>query len=71
MCPYVHKRFSDFDLIWCVGRPPPDMRTSMTSTRSKVKVKLRKLHCSVSISSVVLSCSSKLMVDVDSMGPDL
>ena len=29
---------SDFDLIWYAGRPRPDMRTSMTSTRSKVKV---------------------------------
>jgi len=32
------KSFSDFDLIWCVGRPRPDMRTSMTSTQCKVKV---------------------------------
>jgi len=35
----IHKKFSDFNLIWCVGRPRPDMHTSMTLTRSKVKVK--------------------------------
>ena len=55
--PYIHKVFSDFHLIWCVGRPRPDMRTSLTSTRSKVKgrvtelPKLRKVHFSRSISS--------------------
>jgi len=27
-------KFSNFDLIWCVDRPRPDMHTSMTSTRS-------------------------------------
>ena len=69
--------FSDFYLIWCVGRPRPDMRTSMTSTRSKVKVKvtellkLRKLYFSTSISFAVLAWSSKLMVGGDSMGPGL
>ena len=72
---YVHKSFSDFDLIWCVDRPQPDMRTSVTSTRSQVKVtelpRLRKLHFSRSISSAVLACRSKLMVDGDSMGPGL
>jgi len=51
------------------------MRTSVTLTRSKVKVtelpKLRKLHFSRSISSVVLEWSSKLVVDGDSMGPGL
>ena len=36
--PYVHKSFSDFYLIWFMGRPRPGMRTSVTSTRSKVKV---------------------------------
>jgi len=52
------------------------MRTSVTSTRSKVKVevtelpKLRKLHFSRSISSAVLAWSSKL-VGGDSMGPGL
>jgi len=64
---------SSYDLIWCVGRPRPDMRINMTSTRSKVKVteppKLRKLHLSRSISSAVLAWRSKLMVDGDSMGP--
>ena len=75
--PYVHKKFSDFDLIWCVGRSQPDMCTSMTSTRSKVKVevmelpKLRKLQFTRSISSDVLAWSSKLMLDDDSMGPGL
>jgi len=29
------KSFSDFDLIWFVGRRRPDMHTSVTSTRSK------------------------------------
>ena len=44
------KSFSDFDLIWCVGRRRPDMGTSVILTRSQVKVqvielmKLRKLH---------------------------
>ena len=44
------KSFSDFHIIWCVDRSRPHMRTSVTSTRSKVKVKvtelpkLRKLH---------------------------
>jgi len=61
--------FSDFHLIWCVGRPRPHMRTSVTSTRSKVKVKvtklpnLRKVHFSRSISSAISAWSSKLMVD--------
>jgi len=32
------KSSSDFDVIWCVGRPWPDMRTTVTSTRLKVKV---------------------------------
>jgi len=69
--------FSDFHLIWYVGRSRPDMRTSLTWTRSKVKVKvtelpkLRKLHFSTSISSAVLAWSSKLMVGGDSMGPAL
>ena len=69
--------FSDFHLIWCVGRPRPDVRTSVTSTRSKVKVKvtelpkLRKVHFSRSISSAILAWSSKLMVDGHSMGPGL
>jgi len=31
-----HQFFSDFDLIWCVGRTRQDMRTSVTSTRWKV-----------------------------------
>ena len=53
------------------------MHTSVTSTRSKVKVKvtellkLQKLHFSRSISSAVLAWSSKLMVGSDSMGPGL
>jgi len=71
------KTFSDFHPIWCVGRPRPDMPTRVTSTRSKVKVKvtellkLRKLHFSRSISSTVFVWSSKLMLDGDSMGPGL
>jgi len=31
------QRFSDFALIRCIGRPRLDMRTSVTSTQSKVK----------------------------------
>jgi len=78
--PYVRtstKSFSNFDLIWCVGRPQPDMRTSVTLTRSKVKVKvmelpkLRKLHFSRSIFSATLAWSSKLMLGDDSIGPGL
>jgi len=69
------KSFSDFDLIWFVGRRRPDMHTSVTSTRSKVKVtelpKLQKLHISTSVFSAVLAWSSKLMVGGDSMGPGL
>jgi len=48
------------------------MYTSVTSTRSKVKVtklpKLRKLHFSMSFSSAVFVWSSKLMVGGNSMG---
>jgi len=53
------------------------MRTSVTSTRSKVKVKvtelpkLQKLHYSTSIFSAVFEWTSKLMVNGDSMGPGL
>jgi len=35
---YVHKSFSDFDLIWCVDSPRPHMRTSMTPTRPDTSV---------------------------------
>jgi len=53
------------------------MRTSVASTRSKVKVKvtelpkLRRVHFSRSIFSAVLAWSSKLIVDGHSMGPEL
>ena len=73
----TRKFFSDFHLIWCVGRPRPHMRTSVTSTRSKVKVKvtelpkLRKVHFSRSISSAGFAWSSKLMVSGHSMIPGL
>ena len=79
MCLYIRpsvrpQSFSDFDLIWCVGGPRPDMCTSVTSTRFTVKVtelpKLRKLHFSRSISATVLALNSKLMVGGD-MGPGL
>ena len=77
--PSVHaqKVFSDFHVIWCVGRHRPHMCTSVTSTRSKVKVKvtelpkLRKVHFSKSISSAISAWSSKLMVGGHSMGPAL
>ena len=69
------KRFSDFNVIWCVGRPRPDMRTSVTSTQSKVSVtellKFQKLHFPRSISYAILAGSSKWVVDNDSMGPSL
>ena len=51
------------------------MRTNVTWTQSKVKIKvmelrkLQRLHFSRSISSAVLAWSSKLMVGGDSMGP--
>jgi len=35
------QKVSDLDIIWCVGRPQPDMRTRMTLTLSKVKVKVK------------------------------
>ena len=75
--PYVHKKFSDFHVIGCVVRPRPHMRISVTSTRSKVKVKvtelpnLRKVHFSRSISFAIFAWSSKLMVGGHSMGPGL
>jgi len=53
------------------------MHASMTSTRSKVKVKvmelvkLRKSHFSRSISYAIFAWSSKVTVDSDSMGPVL
>jgi len=67
------KSFYNFDLIWCVGRPRPNVRTSVSSTRSKVTelVKLRKLHFSRSISSAIFVWSSNLMVGSDSVGPSL
>jgi len=70
------KSFSDFHLIWCLGRPRPHMRTSVTSTRSMVKVKvtelpkLRKVHFSRSISAT-FACTSKLIVDSDTMAHDV
>jgi len=77
VCSSVHKVFFYLDLIWCVRRPRLDMHISMTSTRSKVKIKViellkfRKLHYSRSISSAILVWSSKLMVDYDNMGLSL
>jgi len=53
------------------------MRTSVTSTRFKVKVKvtelpkLRKVDFSMSISSAISAWSSTLMVGRHSMGPGL
>jgi len=71
------KSFQFWSNLVCVCRPWPHMRTSVTSTWSKVKVKvmelpkLRKLHFSRSISSAVLAWSSKLMIGSDSMRPGL
>jgi len=68
------KKFSDFDPICCVLRPGADIRTSVTSTPSKVKVKVtelmkfRKLQFSMSVSYAIFAWSSKLMIDGDSMG---
>jgi len=77
--PYVYKKFCDFHLISCLGRPRPDVRTCVTSTRSKVKdkvqvtelPKLRKVHFSRSISSAGFAWSSKLIIGGHSMGPGL
>jgi len=70
--PYVRPSVSDVDIISCVGRSRPVMRTSVTWIRSKVKVKakvkvtdrlkFRKLHFYRSISSAIFAWSSKLMV---------
>jgi len=71
------KSFSHFDLIWCVGRPRPDMRISMTSTRFKVTIKVTgllnfpKLHFSKSISFAILTWRSKLVASYDKMEPTL
>ena len=82
MCPSVRtftESVSDFAQIWCVGRPRPDMPTRVTSTRSKVKVKVkvtkplkfRKLHFSRCIFSAIFAWGSKVMVGYDSMVPGL
>ena len=71
------KVFSAFDVIWCVGRPRPNVGTRVTSTRTKVKVKvtellnLRKVHFYRSIFSAVFAQSLKLMVGRHSIGPGL
>ena len=69
------RSFSDFDIIWCVRRPRPNMHTSMTLSQSKVKVtvllKLQKLHFSMSVSSTILDLSSKLVASHDTMGPNV
>jgi len=36
--------FSDFDLIWCVNRPRRAMRTGVTSSGFKVKIKVRVMQ---------------------------
>jgi len=60
-----------------VGRPRQDMRTGVTSTRSKVKIKatellnFRKLHFYMSIPSAILAENTKLMVDYDNIGLSL
>jgi len=76
--PSVHKKsFFPISIIRCVIRSRPDMHTSLTSTRSKIKVKVtellkfRKLHFSRSISSAILAWSSKLMVLCVNMGTSL
>ena len=52
-----------------MGKPRPDMCISMTSTRSKVKVK--ELLTLTRSKVTILACSSKMMVDRDNMGPSL
>jgi len=68
-CPST-KSFSNFDLIWCVGGPRPNMRIKV-----KVKVtellKFQKLHFSRYISSAIFAWSSKLMAGSNSMGRGL
>jgi len=72
-----HKKNNNINIVPQQVFSRPDVRTSVTSTRFKVKVKvtellkLRKLHFPTSISSGVLAWSSKLTVDGDSMGPGL
>jgi len=62
-------------MVGPTGSPTRIVHVDMTLTRSNVKVtgllKFRKLHFSRSISSTISACSSKLMVDHDSMGPGL
>jgi len=73
------KGFPNLNVIWSVGKTRPHMRTSMTSTWSGVKVKVkvtelltfRKPHFSGSISSAIFAWTSKLMVGGDGMGPGL
>jgi len=75
--PSIHKKFFSLELIWCVGRSRLDMRINLTLTQSKVKIKVTellkfwKLHFSMAICSAILAWSSKLMVDYDSMGPNV
>ena len=73
------RSFSDFDLIWCVGRLRPHMCKSMTYTQYKVKVKdtqfvkFGKSHFSRSISFSIFAWSSKVTDGSDSysIGPGL
>ena len=71
------KSFYDFDLIWRVDKPRPDICTSMTdptqgqdqdhSATGVPKIALFWVY----ISCTILAWSSRLMVDYDSMGPSL
>jgi len=62
------KRFTDFDLIRCVSRHQPDMRTSedfdqiQGQDQGHWASEVPKIAFSLSISSAILSLSSKLMV---------
>jgi len=78
--PYVRpcaESFFQFRSNLVCGWTRPDMRTSVTLTQSKVKIKVtellkfQKLHFSMSISAAILAWRSKLMVDYDSVRPSL
>jgi len=65
------KLFSYFDIIWCVGRPRPGMRTHQYDL-DPIQGQGQghgASHLSRSISSVILASSSRLIVGGDSMGP--
>ena len=59
--PYVHKKFSNFDLIWCVGRPRSDMHTNVSSTDLRSRSRSQSTFLGLS-TPPYLAWSTKLMV---------